>query len=127
VQGAGGWIAGGVSIKEWEDASVRREDIPASMKKVRMTTTSERLPDVPFGPDDRVNVVLRNGKPLVHEPVTHAKGSWQKPLTDAELRQKFLDCAGVGLSKKQAVSLFDSLSSLERLSNLRELPVVSIH
>ena len=50
-----------------------------------------------------------------------------KPLTGAELRQKFLDCASVGLSKKQAVSLFDLLSSLERLSSLRELPVVSIH
>jgi len=120
-------IARRVSLKELEDAFVRREDIVASMKKVRMTTTSERLPDGPFGPDDRVNVVLRNGETLVHEPVTHAKGSWQKPLTDAELRQKFLDCASVGLSKKQAVSLFDLLSSLERLSSLRELPVVSIH
>jgi 2-methylcitrate dehydratase PrpD len=110
-----------------EDAFVRREDIVASMKKVRTTTTSERLPDGPFGPDDRVNVVLRNGETLVHEPVTHAKGSWQKPLTDAELRQKFLDCASVGLSKKQAVSLFDLLSSLERLSSLRELPVISMH
>jgi hypothetical protein len=92
-----------------------------------MTTTSERLPDMPFGPDDRVNVVLRNGETLVHEPVTHAKGSWLKLLTDVELRQKFLDCASVGLSKTQAASLFASLASLERLPSLRELPVVSVH
>ena len=106
-------IARRVGLKELDDGFVRRDDIVASMKKVRTTTTSERLPDGPFGPDERVNVVLRNGETLVHEPVTHAKGSWQKPLTGAELRQKFLDCASVGLSKKQAVSLFDLLSWLD--------------
>jgi len=120
-------IARRVSLRELEDGFVRRGDIAVAMRKVRMSTTTERLPNTPFAPDDRVNVVLHNGEILAHEPVAQPKGSWEKPLTDSELREKFLDCASVGLSKKQAASLFDSLASLDRLSSLRELPIVSVH
>ena len=49
--------------------------------------------DQPFAPADQVSVVLASGQVLEHAPVVHAKGSWQKPLSRGELKDKFMDCA----------------------------------
>ena len=54
------------------------------------------------------------------------KGSWQKPLTEAELREKFLDCTETRLGRSQAEALFDKLNNLEDVKSLRDLPVVRI-
>ena len=61
---------------------------------------------------------------IAHEPVVRPKGHWQKPLTDAELREKFLDCTDGRLGRKQAEALFEQLNALEDVKSLRELPVV---
>jgi 2-methylcitrate dehydratase PrpD len=78
----------------------------------------------PFSPDDRVSIRLKSGKTLAPEPVVRAKGHWQKPLTEAELREKFLDCTESRLGRKQAQALFEKLNNLEDVKSLRELPVV---
>jgi hypothetical protein len=92
---------------------------------VHISTTQEQMADMPFAPDDRVNVTLSNGTTLAHEPIARPKGSWQKPLSEDELREKFMDCAGTALSDAQAALLFERLAALDRLDSLRELPLVS--
>ena len=114
-----------VSLKELDDAFVRRADVRAVMRKVHTSTTEERMAELPFAPDDRVSVVLANGETLEHAPVVHPKGSWQQPLSEDELREKFLDCAGRGLPPGQAERLFERLAAFERLETLRELPLVA--
>ena len=78
---------------------------------------------MPFAPDDRVSVVLRTGETLAYAPVTRPKGSWQKPLSENELHEKFMDCAGTGMPEAKAASLFERLGALDRLANLRDLPL----
>ncbi len=120
-------IARKVGLKELDDGFVRRGDIIETMRKVKRSTTDERLPDMPpFSPDDRVSIRLKNGKTLEHEPVVRAKGHWQKPLTDSELREKFLDCTDTKLGRKQAEALFEKLNNLEDVKSLRELPLVKL-
>ncbi len=114
-----------VSLQELDDAFVRRADVRAVMRKVHTSTTEERMAELPFAPDDRVSVVLASGETLEHAPVVHPKGSWQQPLSEEELREKFLDCAGRGLPPGQAERLFERLASLDRLETLRELPLVA--
>jgi len=80
----------------------------------------------PFAPDDRVSIRLKSGATLAHEPVVRPKGHWQKPLTEAELREKFLDCTDRRLGRSQAEALFDKLNNLEDVTSLRELPLVKI-
>jgi len=112
-------------LKELDDGFVRRADIVGVMRKVKRSTTDERLADMPpFSPDDRVSIRLKNGTELKHEPVVRAKGHWQKPLTEAELREKFLDCTEGRLGAKQAATLFEKLNNLEEVASLRELPLV---
>jgi hypothetical protein len=120
-------IARKVGLKELDDGFVRRDDIVEVMRKVKRSTTDERLADMPpFSPDDRVSIRLKNGKTLAHEPVVRAKGHWQKPLTETELREKFLDCTEGKLGRKQAEALFEQLNNLEEVKSLRELPVVKL-
>jgi hypothetical protein len=52
------------------------------------------------------------------------KGHWQKPLSENELREKFLDCTESRLGRKQAEALFEKLNNLEEVTSLRELPLV---
>ena len=120
-------IARKVGLKELDDAFVRRDDIVETMRKVKRSTTDERLADMPpFSPDDRVSIRLKNGTELKHEPVVRAKGHWQKPLTESELREKFLDCTESRLGRKQAEALFEKLNNLEDVKSLRELSLVAL-
>jgi 2-methylcitrate dehydratase PrpD len=118
-------IARRVGLKELTDGFVLRDDVKDAMRKVRVSTTDERMADMPFAPDDRVSVTLTGGQRLVHEPVVRPKGSWQKPLSDNELRDKFMDCAGVGLSDEQGERLFDQLSRIDSITSLRELALAT--
>jgi hypothetical protein len=45
------------------------------MRKVRTSTTSERMAEMPFAPDDHVSVVLASGELLAHDPVVWPKES----------------------------------------------------
>jgi 2-methylcitrate dehydratase PrpD len=115
-------VAGRVGFSELTDDFVRRPEVSAAVAKVRCTTTDEIMPgDQPFAPDDRVSVVLASGEVLEHAPVTHAKGSWQKPLTRKELKEKFLDCVTRVLGRDQALELFEQLWAFENVRSLREL------
>ncbi len=118
-------IARRVSLKELDDGFVRRSDVKEAMRKVRVTTTDEKMADMPFAPDDRVSVSLKAGETFAHEPVSRPKGSWQKPLQEWELREKFLDCARAGLPAKHAELLFERMTKIEALASLRELSLVS--
>jgi len=120
-------IARKVSLKELDDGFVRRDDIVETMRKVTRSTTPERLADFPpFAPDDRLSIRLKSGETIAHEPVVRPKGHWQKPLSEAELREKFLDCTEGRLGRKRAEALFEKLNNLEDVASLRELPVVKI-
>ncbi len=120
-------IARKVGLKELDDGFVRRSDIVETMRKVTRSTTTERIADMPpFAPDDRVSIRLKSGAEIKHEPVVRPKGHWQKPLSEAELREKFLDCTDTRLGRKQAEALFEKLNNLEEVASLRELPLVKI-
>jgi 2-methylcitrate dehydratase PrpD len=114
-------VARRVGLSELTDEFVRRPQILANVGKVTCTTVDETMPDLPMAPDDRVAVVLADGKVIEHPPVTHAKGSWEKPLNRDELLEKFLDCAKRRLDRNQARALFDQLWDIAELPSVREL------
>src|SRR5437763_8418658 len=120
-------IARKVGLKELDDGFVRRDDIIETMRKVKRTSTGERMQDMkPLAPDHRLIIRPKRGAGSQHEPVVREKGHWQKPLTEAELREKFLDCTEGRLGGKQAEALYEKLSNLEDVKSLRELPMVKL-
>jgi 2-methylcitrate dehydratase PrpD len=115
-------VARRVGLAELTDDFVSRPEVSSVFGKVRCTTTDEAMPDDPaFAPSDQVSVVLASGNVLDHAPVVHAKGSWQNPLTRAELKNKFLECAARAFSLSHAEELFDQLWYLEESRSVRDL------
>lgn len=119
-------VAGQVGLAELTDEFVARPEVNSVFSMVRCTTTDEAMPGDPaFAPSDQVSLVLASGKVLEHAPVVHAKGSWQKPLTGAELKTKFLDCATRVFSPTHAEGLFDQLWHLQQCGSIRELHIAA--
>jgi 2-methylcitrate dehydratase PrpD len=114
-------VARRVGLSELTDEFVARPEVVANLGKVTCTTTEETVPELAMAPDDRVSVVLADGRVIEHEPVAFAKGSWKRPLTREELREKFLDCATRRFDQDHAEALFDQLWNITDLASVRDL------
>ena len=119
-------VARRVGLSELTDEFVRRPDVALNFAKVKLSVTDEKG-DLDFAPDDRVSVVLTNGEVIEHEPVVHAKGSWQRILTREELEAKFIDCVTRRFNGKHASSLFEQLWSISKLRSVRDLSLTQQH
>jgi 2-methylcitrate dehydratase PrpD len=121
---ASGIIAKRVGLRELTDDFVQRPDVQALMRKVEVVTTSEHHPDMPgAAPADTVAVELADGRTLAGAPVAHATGHPTRPLTDAQLYDKFADCLEVGGSDIPVDVLFGRLSQIQSIS-ARELTAI---
>ena len=114
-------VARRVGLNELTDDFVRKPEIAASLPKVKCTTVDETISGLPMAPDDRVSVVLADGRVLEHAPVVHAKGSWERPLSRDELREKFIDCATRRFDDRHAQALFEQLWNVTDLASVRDL------
>ena len=122
---ASGIIARRVGLRELTDEFVQRPDIQALMKKVEVITTSDYDPELPgAAPADSVVVELADGRTVAGEPVARATGHASRPLTDAQLYDKFADCLDVGGTDIPADVLFRRLSAIQSLS-ARELTAIN--
>ena len=84
---------GAVGLAEVTDSQVNRADIRALMGLVRANTVPPGCPVEPsFALHDQVCVQLKDGTLLDSGPVRFARGHTLHPLTDADIRAKFLGC-----------------------------------
>jgi 2-methylcitrate dehydratase PrpD len=118
---ASGIIAKRVGLRELTDDFVQRPDVQALMRKVEVVTTSEYDPAMPgAAPFDTVSVGLSDGRTVDGDPVARATGHPSRPLSDAQLYDKFADCLEAGESEIPAETLFQRLSLIQSIS-AREL------
>jgi 2-methylcitrate dehydratase PrpD len=114
-------IAGKVGLTELTDAFVQRHDVQALMARVTVSPTDETDPDLPgYAPADVVRVVLRGGERM-EEAVRRARGHAAVPLTDAELRAKFVDCLQAAGEGARAAALFERLNNIATLGAAVEI------
>jgi len=82
-----------VGLAELTDAYVRRQDVQALMRKVRVTSTDETDPETGlFAPYDVVTLNLAGGDEIRTREVRYPKGHARNPLSLEELRAKFDEC-----------------------------------
>jgi len=109
-------IAKRVGLHELTDEFVRRPDVQSLMRRVVTTTTSEYDPDLPgAAPADTVGLELASGEVLEGAPVARATGHATRPLSEAQIYDKFADCLDAGRSDIPAETLFARLKSLDAI------------
>ncbi|MBP0443517.1 MmgE/PrpD family protein [Roseomonas sp. SSH11] len=114
-------IAGKVGLVELSDGFVQRPDVQALMRRVTVIPTDEADPNLPgYAPADVVRVRLRSGE-QIEESVRRARGHATLPLSDAELRAKFMDCLAAAGEGARAEALFERLNGIASLGAAKEL------
>lgn len=114
-------VARAVGLAQLTDEFANDARIRDLMKKVSISTT-ERLctVDPSFAFTDRVEIRLADGRTIDSGEIRFARGNAKLPLTEADLRTKFLDCLG-GVPQVNAGALYEQLSALEKVADLRTL------
>lgn len=114
-------VAGKVGLAELTDAFVGQPEVRSLMGKLRIETDASQCPIEPvFALNDRVQLVLRDGRTLDSGEIRFARGNAMAPLAQPELRTKFIDCAGRA-EGIDAAKLFAQLSDLQSVADLRSL------
>jgi 2-methylcitrate dehydratase PrpD len=109
------FILGSVGLSELEDAVVLRKDIQRLMKRVHTVHDPREDPSTGYAPVDQVTIVLRDGRRIDSEPVALARGAAGAPLSDEEIKCKFIDCTSRSLDEIAALKLYDRLVRLESI------------
>lgn len=118
---ASGVVAQRVGLRELTDAFVQRPDIRALMQRVEIVTTTAYDDEMPgAAPADSVTVELASGRTIAGAPVKRATGHATRPLTEAQIYDKFADCLDAGGSDIPAATLFARLKAIQSIS-AREL------
>jgi len=115
-------IAGRVGLGELTDGFVRQPDVQRLLRRVTVETNQNYAPDAPGASVyDQVRVTLTDGTVLESEPVSAARGHAKRPLSDAELFEKFRGCLAAGRSTIEPKELFERLQRLETVRSARDL------
>jgi 2-methylcitrate dehydratase PrpD len=112
--------AGRVDLGSFADGPVSDAGTRELMDRVRMVV-DPRLPDgLEKQAWSRVTVRMRDGRTLALPP-RGASGHPDQPLTDAQLRDKFLGCAIPVLGAGEAAGVADQLAHFEDIPDIRAL------
>ena len=107
-------------IAQFVDRKVRDRKVVEMMKKVTLYVDDELEA---LGYDQvrsRVLIKLKSGK-VIESRYDVARGHPQKPMSWAELGDKFRDCADLVLPRKNAEKAIQLVSRLEQLQSLKHL------
>jgi 2-methylcitrate dehydratase PrpD len=111
---------GRVALGTFADGPVADEGTRTLMERVRMVVD----PALPDGLEQhawsRVSVRLRDGR-VLDSPPRGASGHPDQPLSDAQLRDKFMACASAVLGPDEADGVLTQLGHLEDIPDVRAL------
>jgi len=113
-------IDGRIGVEVFSEAAVRDANILKLAERVVMRADPSLKTDDPGGRPCRVTIRLKNGQSYSRY-AEHAKGSAEMPLTDAELRGKFTECAHIALSAQSAARALALIEDIEKLDNISAL------
>ncbi len=107
-------------IAQFVDEKVRQREVVELMKRVKLSVDEEMES---LGYDQvrsKIRIQLKNGK-LIEGRCDVARGHPQKPMSWAELSEKFRDCAGLVLPPKNAETVIGLVARLAELKSVRPL------
>ena len=113
-------IDGKIGLHIFSDEAVRDKQVLQLGERVQMQLDPSLNASGAGGRPCRVTIRLKNGQTYTRT-AEHAKGSLEVPMTEAELRAKFLECAREAVSESTAGKTLESVQHLETLPDIRPL------
>lgn len=113
-------IDGKIGLHIFTDSAVRDQNVLKLAERVQMNLDSNLKKSDAAGRPCRVTVRLRNGQTFTRE-AQHAKGGPEYPMSEAELREKFTECAREAIDVRSAAQALDYIENLETLGDVRPL------
>ena len=110
-----------VGIRQFEEASVARPEIAALQKRVAFELDEDMARKDPETEAAGVWVKLKDGRELTRF-FPRARGHIENPLTELELKEKFLEC--VGLSEEKAQAAWDAWWRLDAAEDIASLTLM---
>jgi aconitate decarboxylase len=111
------FLEGKLELATFTDEKVNQPIVQEALGKVDVIC-DESIPEP--GRYCPVTVWLNDGNRFSHT-ATIAKGHPQNPMTETEVREKFLGNAGAVISEHRAAELIAAVESLESLNNVRQI------
>lgn len=102
-------IAGKIRLSDFDDATFLSPEVERLLPQI--TSSGHSLPDAYYG---EVRVTMKNGQLLQASASTNFGRGNKNPMSDDELKEKFLDCAVPQLETVAATELFDRILHLEK-------------
>jgi len=113
-------IDGRVSLDNFTDEAVRDQNILRLAEKVQMRLDPNLKANNPGGRPCRVTIRLKNGQTHSRQ-AEHAKGSREIPMTQDELKTKFVECARQAIDESSTQRALEYIERLESLEDIRLL------
>ena len=116
-------IDGRIGVEVFSEEAVRDANILKLAERVVMRADPSLKSADPGGRPCRVTIRLKNGQSYSRY-AEHAKGSAEMPLSDAELKAKFAECARIALSaaaSERALAIIATVEQLDNVSSLAEI------
>ncbi len=111
---------GALVLDTFTDVAAAEPGIRQVAERIVMELDTGLVETAAGGRPADVTVVLRDGRQL-HRRMDHSRGRPQKPMTPAELREKFDACAGRALDPERSRQVADLIGGLEGLESIRGL------
>ncbi len=118
---ASAMLAGRVSLVEFNDDFVQREDVRNLMKLVEVEALDEELPGSGHAPFDWVTIETADGKVIRSRKINHAAGAFEDPLDASELKNKFVACLKSVHAPFNADSMFAAIHAFDSVTCARQL------
>ena len=110
-------------LREYTDAFVTSPEVQEIMERVK---TIHDPVIASMGTDKMRSVVeveLLDGS-VISRIAEDARGTPENPLTEEDIFEKFIDCAGFTMEKSQAGKVFRSMKSIEQYSDIHDFTVL---
>ena len=111
---------GKITLDSFDDAHLADEDLMGLIQRIEVKADAELNARYPEGIPNRITVRTKSGSTHVHE-VTFPRGHARNPMTDDEVRAKFLSMAGHILGARAAGEVIHRCMNLESEDGVAEL------
>ncbi len=114
-------LEGKALLEQYSDRNIRNSEV----RRLAQLATFETVEGMPRGVSVRITATQEDGRKLTSQ-VDYPKGSIQNPMSDDELRVKFMSLAGPVLGESRAAELADKAMNVEQIGNVADLMKLTV-